>query len=112
MVKCGFCHVTGHNRRSYTKVWSLREKGLSVRSDQTVEDFADQFSDDPDFEPEVSDPESAGSTRENVATPDPQHLGHDANSSAPSDNVLNVAADPSRLSPSPIFPFVGRTRGR
>ena len=60
-----------------------------MRSDQTVEDFADQFTDDPDFEPEVSEPESAGSTRENVdKTPDPQHLGHDANPSAPSNNVL------------------------
>lgn len=55
MVKCGFCHVSGHNRRSCEKIYTLCEAGPSVKSNTTIDDFADFFSKDSDFAPDYSD---------------------------------------------------------
>ena len=101
MAKCGFCHVaTGHNRRTCEKIYALREAGHSVKSNQTIEDFADFFNDDSDFttessdeSPEVMDEEKTSSVK----------TGQQPQIPDPSDNPLNVPASSTARSPSPII---------
>ena len=103
MIKCGFCHKSGHNRRSCDEIKKLGAKGIVVGDDQVVEDFPDR-SDDSDYSPNGEEEEEEFEEKEENAqfrieadTP-PVDITR-----APSDNSLNQPADPSRLSPSPIM---------
>ena len=100
MVKCGFCHLPGHNRRSCEKIYALREADNSVISTHTIEDFPDFFSNDPDFVPERADSSSSPETA-NIS--DFAEDRQDTKTTAPSDNPRNVHADSTRRSPSPIL---------
>ena len=55
MVKCGFCHQIGHNRRRCEEIHKLGLKGIDVPPDVIIEDFNDVLNNnDSDFEPSES----------------------------------------------------------
>ena len=55
MVKCGFCHQIGHNRRRCEEIRKLGLKGIDVPPDAIIEDFNDVLNNnDSDFEPSES----------------------------------------------------------
>ena len=70
-------------------------------STNTIEDFPDFFSNDPDFVPERADSSSSPETAENIS--DFAEDRQDTKTTAPSDNPRNVHADSTRRSPSPIL---------
>ena len=80
MPKCGFCHVAGHNRRSCKEIKKLELRGITVAYDEKIEDFAGELS------------------PSKVLPPSP-----DVGPPPPSNNPLNVPANPSRRATSPII---------
>ena len=103
MVKCGFCHAVGHNRRRCPEIAKLGARGIPVLADAIIEDFPDRDN-DPDYVPEEETSISSfGSSRGEVAPPeDPRHANPPP---PPSDNPQNRPAQfgSTNLPPSPIF---------
>lgn len=104
MVKCGFCHVLGHNRRGCDEIRKLGLKGIAVPHDAIIEDFQDILDEkDSDFEPERSSDSEVGDDVPTQVQPDSE-VEPQEQTPAPSDNPLNVAADARRVSSSPVNP--------
>ena len=103
MVKCGFCHKLGHNRRRCDEIRKLGLKGIDVPADAIIEDFQDELNDkDSNFEPSSS----SDSAQEDAITQTQREdeVVPAERTPAPSVNPLNVAADARRVSSSPINP--------